>query len=85
MRAFWDHSSLQLPYIAHAPWPFIELNGQGDWIDCVLSVETWLEHRIGPHYLAWTWATLSLHQTSCCAVTFQKEKYRTLFLLRYGG
>jgi hypothetical protein len=84
MRAIWDHSSLQLPYVAVAPWPLIELNGQCDWIATVSSVESWLNSYIGAHWAEWAWATYSLDSNNFCAVSFRREKYCTLFLLVYS-
>jgi len=84
MRAIWDHSSLQLPYVAVAPWPRILRNGQCDWIETVCTVESWLALHIGPHWTEWAWATYSLHSSDFCAVNFRREKYCTLFLLAYS-
>ena len=73
-----------LPYRAVAPWPFVELNGQWDWITSVDAVESWLEDHIGPHDQSWTWTLWTLDQHYLCSVNFRREQDSTLFLLRWS-
>ena len=82
MRALWDKYP-ELPYLAVVPWPLVETNGQYDWVSSVLCVETWLESRVGPHYVRWTWNMWSLHNNQLCGVGFAREADSTLFLLRW--
>jgi len=78
-----DHP-LELPYRAVVPWPLIERNGQPDWVESVYRIEDWLDHSIGPHYVAWVWSMWTLHQSHLCSVSFARDKDTTLFLLRWG-
>lgn len=73
-----------LPYSVVAPWPIVLRNGQADWVDTVLLVETWLESHVGSHWSSWAWNTLGLHQHHLCGVAFARERDSTLFLLRWG-
>ena len=84
MRALWDKYP-ELPYRAVVPWPHVEYNGNWDWIASVDCVETWLESRIGPHYVRWVWNMWSLHNNSLCGVCFAREADSTLFLLRWDN
>ena len=70
-----------LPYRAVVPWPFVQYNGQWDWISSVDSVEEWLAAHVGDH---WTWTPWSLHQTAFCSVSFAREPDSLLFLLRFS-
>jgi len=83
MRMLWDRYP-ELPYRAVAPWPVIELNGQPDWIASVDMVESWLDARVGHHWVHWTWSMWTLHQYNHCGVSFVCERDTTLFLLRFG-
>jgi len=83
MRMLWDKYP-ELPYMAIAPWPVIEYNGQADWVASVDLVESWLASSIGPHYVAWTWSMWTLHQSGYCSVNFLRERDTTLFLLKWG-
>ena len=71
-----------LPYLAVVPWPLIDRNGQPDWIESVGSVESWLESRVGPHYVRWCWNMYHL-TPDLCGVTFAREQDSVLFLLRW--
>lgn len=75
---------IQFPYQALVPWPVIEYRGQPDWIASVHSVESWLDQCVGPHWQRWSWSLWTLHQQDLCAVSFQRSRDRTLFLLRFG-
>jgi hypothetical protein len=82
MRALWDRYP-ELPYRAVVPWPVVEINGNLDWIASVDLVESWLESRIGPHYVRWTWNMWTLHNYDLCGVAFARASDTTLFLLRW--
>ena len=84
----WDkhHLHTGLPYQAVVPWPkiYIESTGQEDWIECVYTVEDWLSHRVGPHYVEWAWNMWALHQSNLCGVSFKHQRSVSMFLLRFG-
>lgn len=75
---------LTLPYSATVPWPLILRGGQPDWIDSVYTVETWLDHHVGPHYTAWVWNMWTLHQSHLCSVSFARAADTSLFILRWS-
>lgn len=83
MQALWDRYP-ELPYRAVAPWPFIERNGQWDWIASVDTMELWLADHVGHHYSDWTWTMWTLDQPYLCSVNFAREQDSTLFLLRWS-
>jgi hypothetical protein len=83
MRALCDYP-ITLPYSAVVRWPLVERNGQPDWIDSVYTIEDWLEHSVGPHYVKWVWSMWSLHQSHLCSVSFARPQDSTLFLLRWA-
>jgi hypothetical protein len=83
MRALWDRYP-ELPYRAVVPWPFVERNGQWDWISSVDVMELWLGQHVGHHYKDWTWTMWTLHQHNLCSVSFRRESDSTLFLLRWS-
>lgn len=82
MQMLWDRP--ELPYRAVVPWPQIERNGQWDWIETVSSVQSWLEQRIGPHWVRWGWSMYTLPHGGLCGVSFRFDPDRTLFLLKYS-
>lgn len=82
MRALWDRYP-ELPYTAVVPWPTVEYRGQQDWVASVICIETWLESRVGRHYVEWTWNMWTLHNHNLCGVGFAREVDSTLFLLRW--
>ena len=84
MRMLWDRYP-EMPYVAVVRWPMVEYRGQWDFIASVDCVETWLERRIGPHWVRWTWNMWSLHQKDLCGVGFKHEQDVTLFLLRWDS
>lgn len=82
MRALWDHPCL--PYRAIAPWPVILVDGRTDWVSSVDYMESWLESNVGPHWAAWTWSMWSLHNSEFCGVSFSREKFCSMFLLKFS-
>ena len=83
MKALWDRYP-ELPYHASAPWPYIEHNGQWDWIDSVQTVEEWLDQCVGRHWVEWTWDCWTLHNNYWCGVAFARERDSVLFLLKWS-
>ena len=86
MRMLYDRHP-ELPYVASAPWPLVELEsspGQWDWINSMGTVETWLVNSVGHHWVCWTWNMSSNERIEICTVRFLREKDTTLFLLRFG-
>jgi hypothetical protein len=79
-----DFCLQELPYRAVVPWPFVQYNGQWDWISSVDIMESWLAEHVGNHYSDWTWTMWTLHQPGLCSVSFAREQDSTLFLLRWS-
>lgn len=69
-------------YIARAPWP--NYDSQLDWVENVITLETWLEQYVGEHYKRWAWATERDHNSWEACVAFRWDKHKTLFLLAWG-
>jgi len=68
---------------AAAPWP--RLAQQVDWVDLVLTVESWLNSQVGPHHQQWAWDSPSWQlPTYYMAVAFREQRHQTLFLLRWS-
>jgi hypothetical protein len=87
MQMLYDHYP-ELPYVASAPWPRIELEsspGQVDWIASMAQVETWLVVSVGHHWVQWTWNMSQNQRIDICTVRFLRDQDTTLFLLRFGG
>lgn len=60
------------------PWILDDL--QLDWVDHIITVETWLEQYVGVKGQAWEWC----EHTSCRCVVFREAKHSTLFALRWN-
>lgn len=74
--AKFDYTKHYFPYVTTNPWPFAD-DPQLDWITAVAELEYWLNNRIGPRLVRWTWINLQ------CRVAFARETDRTFFLLRW--
>jgi hypothetical protein len=79
-----DDRPIVLPFLAVVPWPYVEYQGQQDWISSCYCVESWLDQCVGAHLVRWAWSMWALHQSHLCAVSFARSQDSTLFLLRFG-
>lgn len=76
----------ELPFSARVPWPCVyDVNGQMDWVNTVSMVETWLNQRIGAHYVRWSWCMWGIDSAQLCGVSFAQQPDRLLFLLQFGS
>ena len=85
MRCLIDHPHPYFPHVATAPWPKIirPTNYQIDWIDCVETLESWLEKSVGPHWESWAYATTQEQEYWQACIAFKRAPDCTLFLLRW--
>jgi hypothetical protein len=83
-RMLWDRFP-ELPYHAWAPWP-VTPPPQLDWVDPIITVQSWLDTHVGAHYVDWTWDMWRLQSPhhNWCGVSFLHQHSVTLFLLRFG-
>lgn len=65
-------------YQAAVPWA--RPQQQYDWVDQVLSVEEWLEQRVGQKEIDWTW----VDNTTCACIEFKRARDATLFILAWS-
>jgi hypothetical protein len=71
----------QFQYHAHIPWP-ISNSTQMDWIEGLLSIETWLRECVGPRYASWAYDDCrALYNIG---VAFKWDQDRTLFVLTWS-
>ena len=68
-------------YHAQIPWP-ITNSAQLDWIEGLLSIESWLRECVGPRYANWAYDDCpTLYNIG---VAFKWDQDRTLFVLAWS-
>ena len=73
---------MHYPYTALCNWPEPQL--QIDWVDQVICIEHWLGQHVGVKGQDWDWVGPEYSPAWLCAVMFQREQDKTMFLLTWG-
>jgi hypothetical protein len=71
-------------YKAIVPWPKYPFLYQQDWIDAIDTIESWLNHYCGSHWVNWAYATDQEQQYWEACIAFRRARDRTLFLLTWS-
>lgn len=71
-------------YLAQAPWPHMNINGQDDWVDAISELENWLNRFVGPHYAEWAYGQQQTLDYWQACIAFRRERNKTLFLLAWS-
>ena len=69
-------------HIAVAPWPQLSQH-QGDWVNQMNELESWLNRYCGPHYAEWAYAQQRHLDYWQACIAFKQARNKTLFLLTW--
>lgn len=72
------------PHIALAPWPQTPSLEQLDWVNSVITLESWLEQYVGHHWSHWAYATRQEQEYWQACIAFKREQDKLLFVLRWA-
>ena len=67
-------------YRAAVNWATVQEQPQVDWVDHIVSVESWLERNVGAKGELWDW----FNGVACSQVGFERERDLMWFVLAWS-